>query len=394
MSLRAQPQVERAGQRMLGGTPLGPIELLIVQASPFCNIDCSYCYLPDRKRRDRIAPRTFSALVDRLCAAPWLLADELTLCWHAGEPMAVPAAYYESTLFPLALRLQQRTRLVHSFQTNGTLLDADWIGLLSRHAARIGVSVDGPAFLHDACRRNRAGKGTHAQTMRGIRLLQEAGLPFNAIAVVTQATLDHADAFHDFFADAGIGRVGLNVEETELSNARSSLDGLPEARYRAFLERLFQRSLDERRVVFREFSHLRGSIGHGIDTEATPGQLTRPFGIVTCDHGGRLYTYSPELAGAASDRYGDFVIGNVLHDDIETMLESPALAAMALDIRSGIERCRGSCDFFGLCRGGTPSNKFFENGSFDSSETTYCRFSRKATTQAALSVLERHAGLA
>ena len=26
---------------------VGPLELLVVQPTPFCNLDCSYCYLPD-----------------------------------------------------------------------------------------------------------------------------------------------------------------------------------------------------------------------------------------------------------------------------------------------------------------------------------------------------------
>ena len=27
----------------------GPLELLVVQPTPFCNINCSYCYLPERQ---------------------------------------------------------------------------------------------------------------------------------------------------------------------------------------------------------------------------------------------------------------------------------------------------------------------------------------------------------
>jgi hypothetical protein len=26
----------------------GPLELLVIQSTPFCNINCSSCYLPDR----------------------------------------------------------------------------------------------------------------------------------------------------------------------------------------------------------------------------------------------------------------------------------------------------------------------------------------------------------
>ena len=30
----------------------GPIGLLVIQSTSLCNLDCSYCYLPDRQRRN------------------------------------------------------------------------------------------------------------------------------------------------------------------------------------------------------------------------------------------------------------------------------------------------------------------------------------------------------
>ena len=32
-----------------------------------------------------------------------------------------------------------------------------------------------------------------------------------------------------------------------------------------------------------------------------------------------------------------------------------------------------NCDYFELCAGGCPSNKFYETGDFGSTETLYCR---------------------
>jgi uncharacterized protein len=40
---------------------------------------------------------------------------------------------------------------------------------------------------------------------------------------------------------------------------------------------------------------------------------------------------------------------------------------------AGVERCRDACEYFSLCGGGAPANKLYENGSFDSAETAYCR---------------------
>ena len=32
-------------------TDFGPIGLVVIQATSLCNLDCSYCYLPDRHKR-------------------------------------------------------------------------------------------------------------------------------------------------------------------------------------------------------------------------------------------------------------------------------------------------------------------------------------------------------
>ena len=42
------------------GLPMvaGPLELLVLQPTPFCNINCSYCYLPDRQSTRRMTPDT------------------------------------------------------------------------------------------------------------------------------------------------------------------------------------------------------------------------------------------------------------------------------------------------------------------------------------------------
>jgi uncharacterized protein len=62
---------------------------------------------------------------------------------------------------------------------------------------------------------------------------------------------------------------------------------------------------------------------------------------------------------------------------------------MQADIAAGIERCRRTCPYFAFCGGGAPANKYFENGSFDSTETLFCRLSKQAVLDVVLDKLER-----
>lgn len=149
----------------------GPLDLLVIQPTPFCNIDCSYCYLPDRLSRKRITP----VVLDRLFAeifASGLARQPFTVVWHAGEPLVLPPSFYAEALTLLDRHNTARLSVAHSFQTNGTLLDEAWCDFIQQRTLRIGVSVDGPAFLHDRCRKTRGGDGTLSRTLDGIGRLR------------------------------------------------------------------------------------------------------------------------------------------------------------------------------------------------------------------------------
>ena len=64
---------------------VGPVELLIIQGSPFCNIDCRYCYLPDRLNKARVSAKTIQRAIKNLINDD-LLGRKISIVWHAGEP--------------------------------------------------------------------------------------------------------------------------------------------------------------------------------------------------------------------------------------------------------------------------------------------------------------------
>src|SRR5262245_58648685 len=103
----------------------GPLELLVVQPTPFCNINCSYCYLPDRQSTRRMSQATLEATF-RWVFASGLAPQPFTLLWHAGEPLVLPVAYYEEATELLRRHNEGQLPVRQSFQTNATLLDAEW----------------------------------------------------------------------------------------------------------------------------------------------------------------------------------------------------------------------------------------------------------------------------
>ena len=175
------------------------LSLAVIQPSPFCNINCDYCYLPDRSDKRRMDSSTLRKVVKGIFETD-LVRDGITFVWHAGEPLAVPREWYREAYQLISEMAPPNLRITHSFQTNGTLLNEDWCDFIQETHTCIGLSIDGPAHIHDAHRKTRSGAGTHERAMRGAALLRSRGIDFHVISVVSDISLDHADEIFDFFA--------------------------------------------------------------------------------------------------------------------------------------------------------------------------------------------------
>src|SRR5215469_2335703 len=164
------PQLPLSRLAALGPCFTGPfaesIELLVLQPTSFCNIDCDYCYLSNRNDRRKMSLETIRSAV-RLVIDSHLVKERLCVVWHAGEPLVLPVQYYDEAFAAIQETVVSRCEISHSIQSNGTLIDDLWCQFLMKHRVRIGLSIDGPALIHDAHRKTRNGKGSHALAMRG-----------------------------------------------------------------------------------------------------------------------------------------------------------------------------------------------------------------------------------
>jgi uncharacterized protein len=95
------------------------------------------------------------------------------------------------------------------------------------------------------------------------------------------------------------------------------------------------------------------------------------------------------LLGLKGPDYGDFLLGNINCDALIDAPRRPNFARMLHDISAGVNMCRERCEYFSVCGGGEPVNKLAENGTFASTETTYCRLTKMRATDVVLDAIER-----
>jgi uncharacterized protein len=357
----------------------------MIQPTPFCNIACKYCYLPDRGSRQRISIDTLSRIYDLVFP---VAKEQLTILWHAGEPLVVGPQFYREAIGLQQSKIPSGLAVRNAIQTNGTLITPEWCSLFTEHGIHIGISLDGPQFLHDANRVDRRGRGTFERVMQGILWMREHGIEFYALIVLTRESLDYPDDIWDFLRSNGITKIAFNIEEIEGIHRTSSMEAHDVvSKYKRFIKRLLTlRSRDSEPVFLREIDFLLHFIKQGLGVRSTENT---PFAMMNFSAEGDVSTFSPELLDMSHERFDAFTFGNV-HSiySLDDISHNPQFQRVWHEVRTGVEQCKDTCQYFPVCGGGAASNKLFEHGRFDVTETMSCRLRVKSLTDAVLEYLE------
>ena len=125
---------------------------------------------------------------------------DILFTWHGGEPMLKPLSFYQQ-----AVRYQQYygrgKHICNSIQTNGLFITPEWCRFLHDEGWLVGLSIDGTQEMHDAYRLDTQGNGTWERVMESIRLLNQYGVEWNAMATVNHYNVSKPREFYRFFRD-------------------------------------------------------------------------------------------------------------------------------------------------------------------------------------------------
>ncbi len=177
---------------------------------PICNLDCEYCYylhkeeLYPRGEHWRMPDETLDSFIQQYIAAQPADAPEITFAWQGGEPTLLGIDFFRRVIAIQHQYASPGTKLVNTLQTNGVLLDDDWCRFFKEHDFLIGLSIDGPAALHDRYRYDKQGRPTFPAVMNGLKLLKSHGVEFNALVVVNRHNGDHGRKVYTYLRDNGV----------------------------------------------------------------------------------------------------------------------------------------------------------------------------------------------
>jgi uncharacterized protein len=334
-----------------------------------CNLNCSYCYIPEKMRRSGSQMDTATVLdaLERLHRyfRGHMPADRLPqVIFHGAEPLLARKAIFAGIE-------AYGDRFRFGVQTNATLLDDEAVSFLTSRGVGIGLSLDGPvAEVANRTRQRWSGVGVFEQVVRAIDRLR--GYPgFNVICTMTTENLPYLTDMVGFFHAREVPACMLNVTRCTLPGARSvrgNDDDVAKA-YIAALERTHQLYRETgRKLVVANFANILIAI-------LAPTARRLMCDISPCGGGRSFFALAPngdifpcsEFIGLPA-----FNGGNLFAQPVDEILNSPPFQLVTGRKVEDVAEC-DTCSIRHFCGSPCPAEAHEMNGGMKQ-KGAFCRF--------------------
>jgi len=185
-------------------TPLKPYHLLAKPAGAACNLGCQYCFFLSKENlyegeSHLMGEATLETYIRQLMeSSP---GPQVDVAWQGGEPMLRGLDFYKRSVQLAEKYRKPHQRILHTLQTNGTLVNDEWAAFFKVNNYLVGLSIDGPRAMHDAYRVSKKGEGSFDDVIRGWNCLKKHQVDVNILCTVNAANADHPLDVYRFFRD-------------------------------------------------------------------------------------------------------------------------------------------------------------------------------------------------
>ena len=315
------------------------ISLLVKPASGLCNLSCAYCFY---RRVQGIYPETptkMSRPVAETVIRKTLLADapHNSFCWQGGEPTLMGLDFFRDVVAFQKKYARSSQVIENSIQTNGLLLDDQWCEFLHQENFLVGISLDGPAPLHDFYRKDSAQKGTFTEVMRSIELMKKHDVQFNILCLLTDRNIKSPVELYKFFRSHDFKFLQfINCFEKDGTSGVLKSFSVRGEETGEFYIKLFDEwfKKDFFDVSIRFFEDILLYLVDGVKASCCYNKVCNSYLVV--EHNGDCYPCDFFV-------FEEWKIGNLIDSDIQTMMNSPLrsrFASLKADLPEACRECR------------------------------------------------------
>lgn len=349
--------------------PLPGFHVMAKPTGPICNLDCKYCFYLEKEKlypagtNWAMPPDVLEAFIRQHIEAH-SVAD-VTFAWQGGEPTLLGVDYFRKVVDLQKVHAGGK-RIENAFQTNGVLLDDEWCEFFRENGFLVGLSIDGPAHLHDHYRVDRGGQPSFKKVVRGLEALKRHQVEFNTLTVVNRANQDHGLEVYRFLKEIGSKVMQFIPLVDRLTAVPSPLkivlpvqDGSlaewsvqPEA-YGRFLVEIFQDWVHH--DVGKHYVQLFDvSLEAWLGMPASLCWFRETCGAaVALEHNGDLYSCDHYV-------YPENRLGNIMEQPLASLMNSEQQRQFGQEKRSTLPQMCLKCDVRFACHGECPKRRFLK----------------------------------
>lgn len=332
------------------------IRQFVLKVVSRCNLACDYCYVYRsvdqlwRHQPVRMSEETVRAVADRIAEharAHSLPTVEVVL--HGGEPMLAGPAFLSFVAETMRSAIERDGCVVElALQSNATLLDDRMLRVLAEHRIRVSMSFDGSPEAHDAHRVHPNGKGSYAETVEAIHLLQDREPHlFAGLICVVDVTADPVATYENLLAFRPPA-IDLLLPHANWSSTPPRPPGASPVAYGEWLLSVFHLwyGAPSRATSVRYFDEILGGLLGRSSRVETIG--LSPVAVAVVETNGDI-----EQTDALKSTYeGASRTGlDVRRHSFDALLGLPQIAARQLGVEALCPKCQG-CDLRQVCGGG------------------------------------------
>ena len=357
----------------------GPLafNLMIKPIGSLCNLGCHYCYYLDKAEiYGGKQPRMTLEMLEKLTREYIAANDvpEVTFNWHGGEPLLMGLDFYRT-----AVEFQQKyadgKKIHNTIQTNATLINREWAEFFRRNDFLVGVSLDGPADIHNKYRKDKGGQPSFEKVMAGLNILRQVGVEFNTMSTINKSSEGRGLEVYQFLKSIG-SRYMQFMPVVEHIKSKLIVDPRePDARiapwsvssqgFGKFMCEIFDYWV--RHDVGQYFVNLFDATLAGY-CGAQPGTCAYAAtcgGNTVIEHNGDVYPCDHFV-------YSKYLIGNIADRSLREMAMSEEQYRFGLEKRNNLPSKCFSCRYGSICHGECPKHRFSRTESGDTGLSALC----------------------